>query len=235
MSNEDDEEEERKDNLFLRSMQQSQSQSHQHLSTTNKVNNNNHSNNNHHSSNHSSPNKHSTGFSSATSNVPFASSSSSPQHPQPETTVPSWSMHATQAPSTIDDATFPTRNTVRNLNKKHGITTSSGHFQKKLGLLSEEEVSLGSLLPEDRLKGGYGSVSDPHDMIGMGKWQATVGVLSTGQMLGEACVLNPKMASTTTATAYTNVEVFCIDAEELLSHGIRYDSVSMHELNISHR
>ena len=123
--------------------------------------------------------------------------------------MPSWSMHATKAPSAIDDTPFPSRNTVRNLHKKHGIVTSnSGHFQKQLGALGDEEISLGSLLPEDRMRGGYsGSLSDLHDVMGMGKWQATVGVLSTGQMLGEACVLNPKMASTTTATAYTNVEV----------------------------
>ena len=30
------------------------------------------------------------------------------------------------------------------------------------------------------------------------------------------------------------VDVFCIDAEELIGHGIRYDSVSMQELNASY-
>ena len=70
-----------------------------------------------------------------------------------------------------------------------------------------ENISVGSLLSDDT------SHYDPRDEDGS-KWYSTVGALSTGQLLGELCVLNPKMASTCTAIAYTGVEVFCIDAEE---------------------
>jgi hypothetical protein len=47
-----------------------------------------------------------------------------------------------------------------------------------------------------------------------------IGLLGTGQMLGELCVLNPKTVSSISGIAYTKIEMFTIDGEELITQGM---------------
>jgi hypothetical protein len=47
-----------------------------------------------------------------------------------------------------------------------------------------------------------------------------IGLLGTGQIFGELCVLNPKIVSSISGIAYTKVEMFTIDGEELITQGI---------------
>ena len=118
--------------------------------------------------------------------------------------TPSW--RDLSAPHHVDhNPPLSHTTSVRKLITNGGMTHSGGAGPGNMHTL--ENVSLGSLISDDSLHGHRSSEDD-------GKWHSTVGALSTGQLLGELCVLNPKMASMCTAIAYTGVEVFCIDAEE---------------------
>ena len=50
-------------------------------------------------------------------------------------------------------------------------------------------------------------------------------------MFGELSILNPSIPTVISAIAFTQVQLITIDAEELISQGIRYNPESMGELN----
>lgn len=61
----------------------------------------------------------------------------------------------------------------------------------------------------------------------------TVGVLGSGQVLGELAVLSPGSPSPTTAVTFTNVEVFKFESDLLLSLGAKFNSATVNVLNES--
>eukprot|EP01041_Mallomonas_annulata_P011155 gene11155-23316_t len=66
---------------------------------------------------------------------------------------------------------------------------------------------------------------------GAGKIDFTVGVLGSSEVFGELSVLDPEQTSPYSVIAFTNVEIYCFESDDLIQMGARFNSATMNALD----